>query len=195
MRIFSVIILAAGESTRMHEPKAFLKAVNGDYFLEIICKEYKKAGCNQIICVINEKVFNYFRPIIKKLKTSCEFVINREPDKGRYYSIKMGAKHLRGTHPCFIQNIDNPNIDDEIIESLFNVKNEHSYIVPEYNDKTGHPILVGKQIISDILKEKKNDIRLNDFLKNYNRISVKVQSSSIHQNINTPEDYSKYLTG
>ena len=51
---FSVIILAAGNSTRMGVPKFSLRFNSKHTFIEHIAQEYYDLGCKEIIIVINE---------------------------------------------------------------------------------------------------------------------------------------------
>jgi molybdenum cofactor cytidylyltransferase len=189
---FSVIILASGLSERMGEPKALLKWDNSKTFLEKIINEYIMAGCSRIVCMVNIKTEPFCRNL--KIPKNVKFVINPHPEWGRFYSIRTGSQEVLDSDYCFIQNVDNPFVQVEIIEKLYSQRSSEAWCSPVFMGKGGHPVLLPQFIIQKINKVDNLDLTLLDVLKPCRRISVETDSDTILRNINTPEEYKKYFT-
>ncbi len=184
-----VVILAGGNSSRLNFPKPFLPFDSKHSFLEKIIYEYVHFGCKEIIIVLNKKFFP--SPYFNKIKDTFDvrLIINDNPELGRFYSINLGINSLHQNNFCFIQNIDSPFIDFELLNKLYNSKLAGGYCVPYYNNKGGHPILIDNKIIQRIKSESRIDLNIKDILKEYNRVEVHVQSDKCLANINTLDDY------
>lgn len=186
---YSVIILAAGFSSRMGSPKLSLGLPGGITFLEYILQQYENFGCGKIIVVVNSEGRSYLSE--KKLAISSEIniVVNHHPEKGRFYSISKGLSALEDDYPVFIHNVDNPFADKELLNALYTNRSEADLIKPVYKNKGGHPVLISNNIVRDILTNKNYDIHLNNFLSIYSSRSINSTDKRILTNINTESDY------
>jgi len=189
----SVVILSGGDSGRMFFPKPFLLFSSRTTFIEKLIKEYFVFGCSKIVIVLNKKIFieDFFHKIKNKFKPLI--VINKHPEYGKFYSLKLGIKKLGNEPFCFIQNIDNPFTNFSLLEALYKSRSKDSFVSPIYNEKGGHPILAGSDIIRGIKIKKSLDVNLRDFLNKYHRITVPTKNDKITANINTLKDYRKYF--
>ena len=184
----SVLILAAGLSTRMKTTKALLKFDENRRFIDKIVEEYKNFGCRSIIVVLGEKIKN---EII--FSENLKFVLNNEPEKGRIHSLKCALKAVEDEQFCFIQNIDNPFVNQETLKLLYKTRLDADCIIPEYKKKGGHPILINRNIIDSIRTTADIDIPLNEYLKKYKLETIECNDASILININDKESYNKYF--
>jgi len=187
----SVIILAAGNSSRMGKPKFLLEMPNGETFLEAITKQYSDFGCANIIVVLNKNGNKLLADWSQNLPSNTQIAINYNHNSGRFSSIKTGLK-LIDTNHTFIHNIDNPNAKKDVLEQIYNKKLHADVIKLIMNSRGGHPVLISKQVCKDILLEKNDDINLKDFLENYSLSEVEVDDDSIFVNINTNEEFNKF---
>lgn len=189
---FSTIILSSGLSERMGQPKALLQWNESTIFLEKIIHEYSNAGCNRIVCIINR----FIEPFCKKLNVpnNVKFIVNEYPTWGRFYSIRLASKEVKDSHFTFIQNVDNPFVNVEIIEKLYTKRNQEAWCSPVYNEKSGHPVLLPRFIIEKISRIKSNDYTLQAILEPFKRINVEMDTDIILRNINTPEDYARFFS-
>lgn len=188
-----VIILAGGNSDRMNIPKLFLPFNSKITFIEKIVKGYIDFNCEEIIMVLKKNLLD--SPIIKKLAKSYDIklILNEHQELGKFYSLSLGISILRNQNYCFIQNVDNPFISVSLLKKMYSKRNIDSYVIPVFKEKAGHPVLIGKTIIERLKKEKNLNANLRDILHEYNRISFTVIDSKILANINSVEDYKKYL--
>ena len=187
----SVIILAAGNSSRLGKPKFLLKTSSGETFIETITRQYAEFGCANIIVVVNKSGNKLLTNL--KFPSNTKIAINHDHNSGRFSSIKTGVEQINTNH-TFIHNIDNPSAKAKILESLYNEKYQADVIKPVINNKGGHPILISKKVCEDIILEKTNDKNLKYFLKNYSTEEVEVNDDAILFNINTLEDYYLFCT-
>ncbi|RLD75316.1 MAG: hypothetical protein DRJ07_18275 [Bacteroidetes bacterium] len=188
----SVIILAAGKSTRMGTPKFLLKYNNKTTFLEKIIKEYEAFGCKEINVVLNEKGVNLLKNNIANSSNKLKIVINYHPEWERFYSLKLGIEQLDKKRKVFVHNVDNPFVNHKVLKSLIENISEFDYAVPTYKGRGGHPVLLSKKVIRNIIAEKENGMNLKDYLSNYNKVIVQVNDENILVNVNSKEDYDLY---
>src|ERR1035437_3004531 len=107
------LILAAGSSIRMGTPKAFLPFDENTTFLGKISSTYLKWGCNEIVVVINKALAKKVRFTGEQAKT-VTFVVNDHLEFERFYSVKLGLQKMTKSDFCFIQNVDNPFLTQNI---------------------------------------------------------------------------------
>ena len=186
---FSVIILAAGKSSRMGIPKWSLMFTQNNSFIENVVSEYYRFGCKEIIVVINESDYSSFIEKNLNLPENIQIVINSQPDWHRFYSLKLGVKSLSKIQFVFIHNIDNPFVNHEILDKLVENSNTADLIIPEFEGRGGHPIFISRKIIADINSETRNQIHFKEYLQQYSTKRIKVNDERILLNINTSEEY------
>ena len=190
MNNLAVIILAGGSSERMKFPKPFLPFDSDNTFIEKIVSEYYDFGCKKIIIVLNGELS---RTPWKKYLISISFkatvIFNNHSELGRFYSIKLGMNASGDSDFCFLQNIDNPFLDQELLRKIYSSKINNGFVVPAYQGKRGHPILLANDIIESVIKEKKMNVIIKEKLKEFKRKTISVENKKILANINTLEDY------
>jgi molybdenum cofactor cytidylyltransferase len=118
-------------------------------------------------------------------------VVNHQVERGRSWSIKLGIDCVPAGHGCFIQNIDNPSAEPALLKSLHSVIKSDGYVVPVYNGKGGHPVLLGRFVV-DHIRTLKDEFDFRDVLKQFTRIEIPWNGDGILWNINTPADYKKF---
>ena len=187
----SAVILAAGRSSRMGVPKFALKFNNQNTFLEEIIEKYNSFGCNEIVVVVNSEGVSVLDKNKIKLSDKIKVFINEHLEWERFYSIKLGLKKSNNYHPVFIHNVDNPFVNLNILSSLFDEITATNFVVPEFKNKGGHPILISEKIIKNIISEEKNDLNFRDFLKRFEKKNIEVDDERILVNVNSEKEYGK----
>ncbi len=190
----SVVILAAGNSSRMNYPKLFLPFDDGRNFLEKILEDYIDTGINQIILVISSIIEQSTRSILlaENLGNNIELVVNRFPEKGRFYSIQQGLKKVNSPL-CFIQNIDNPFISSSLLREMIRASRAAGFVVPVCLNKDGHPVLLSYDIVGHLLSLNGHDHHLRNELNSFTKIQLAWPDENILANINTREAYRDYF--
>ena len=102
---YSVIILAAGKSSRMGVPKWSLPFDKNTSFIEHIISEYYRFSCKEIILVINETDYSSFVQKNYTLPFNFKMIINKHPEWDRFYSLKLGVESLMNDQHVFVHNV------------------------------------------------------------------------------------------
>lgn len=189
----SAIILAAGLSKRMGRSKAFLKTPGGITFLEHIVDGFCSARIDDIVVVVNAGVMDSILKSYSQLLQCCSFVINSNPELGRFSSIKIGLRNLYHFNSVFLHNIDTPFVSPMLLSTLQNQLVEVDCCIPVFEGKGGHPVLLSGKVIQSILAESFSDCNFRDYLQQFTINRVSTHESQICLNINTEQRYSDYL--
>lgn len=188
MKNVSVLILAGGRSERMGSPKPFLLK-DGMTFIENIVNGYFHFEVKQAVLVLNNNFIRFLPSLIQNVK----IVPNNHPEMGRLYSLKKGLKQLSDSDFIFIQNVDNPFVERNVLNKMWACRSSHSFVMPVFSGKGGHPILLPKKIVRSILSENNAFCTLKEILQKFDRIEVETGSDKIFTNINTWNDYEKHV--
>ncbi|MBN2614577.1 MAG: NTP transferase domain-containing protein [Bacteroidales bacterium] len=187
----TALILAAGNSGRMGKPKVFLPYDEHRTFLDKMLSVFFSFGCGEVWVVLNENGME--RAAKENFYKNVHLVLNEHPEKERFYSLQTGLKAIPEHTPVFVHNGDNPFVDAEVLDALWNAHSEHAVTLPEFQNQGGHPILLSCEIVQELVRETNETQHLNDFLKKYDQNRMPVNSKGILVNINTAEDYQKYF--
>ena len=172
LQLKNAIILAAGASERLGQPKALVE-INGETLTQIIIKKLKKHNLN-ITIVTRSNLEQDIKSFGEKV------VINPTPENGRTGSIQCGLKEIKGQR-CIIVPIDRPGFSDMTLERL--IKSETT-TCPSKNGKGGHPVTLTKEDCDRILSSK-SSTPLRDLI---NPLKIEVDDEYLHLNIDFPED-------
>ena len=190
----SVIILAGGKSARMYYPKPYLN-FDGRTFAAKISDTYKLAGVDKIILVLNaEYSEGKWEHLFEKHLSKFTLVKNKNPELGRFHSLKLGLKEILDDEFCFIQNIDNPFISEEVIDSLWEKRNPVGYSSPVFQGQGGHPVLLSQYVTLQIDKMEDGDFSLKEILNAFPKNEVEMNDDLVLINMNTPEEYLELIT-
>ncbi len=187
MLSFSALIPAAGSSNRMGSDKTLLRNIRGATFASHLVTCFLNYGCKPVVIVVNDHYIS--SPLhLENVITA----LNLHPEKGRSWSILLGLKQVPVGHGCFVQNIDNPFVDELLLDKLAGSASPGGYAVPVCNGRGGHPLLLGHEAV-DLFRHKKN---LPDFRRELQclaRVEVPFADDRILWNVNTPADYKEFI--
>ncbi len=191
----SVIILSAGSSVRMGTHKALLKFETEKTFLQKITETYSLAGIEQIIVVVNAELHKLINKSESAFSEKVMLIINDKPELGRFYSLQTGIKHVKPGNNCFFQNIDNPFTTVTLLHELIIYKDEADVLLPAFQNRAGHPVLISPLVVQKILQSRNSDLRIDMFLITFKVKRVEASDSNILANINSPEDFARLTAG
>lgn len=190
--VISALILAAGESRRMGQPKMLLTWGQTTVLGHVIAT-FQQAGIRDIVVVVGgareqvEEIVN---------QHGAQSVYNAEHAKGEMLlSLQCGIEaQAPQTQATLIALGDQPQIQEGtvrlICERFQNTKSR--LIVPSFEMRRGHPWLVDRSLWTEIL-EMRPQQSPRDFLHGHAQEIdyVQVQTSSILADIDTLEDYQR----
>jgi molybdenum cofactor cytidylyltransferase len=195
------IILAAGESSRMGRDKALLTWPPSSQPLKtataantLLSATIDALGdyCDMVI-VVAGKNEAMLEPIV--YSQAAYLVVNRNPERGQFSSLQIGLREVlsRGRDSAMITLVDRPPAQSATLQTLlaaFEGRARRWAVVPEYQGKHGHPIVIGKEMMDLFLKAPATANAREIEHGNHERIEyVPVDDSRVVMNINTPEDY------
>ena len=189
--MISAILLAAGQSKRMHSKNKLLKKYKKNYLINHILKSLIKSRVNRIIVVLGHENRKIKKIALKSKKIT--FVVNSQYLKGISTSIKRGLKKISKKNIGFlIAHADMPLVSKTILNTLCSaLKNKNKEIfVPVYKKKIGNPLAFKYSMIKSFKKIKgdkgaKKLIRLNKSKVQM----IKVNSKSILIDFDQPKDF------
>ena len=190
-KMISGILLAAGESRRMGQPKLLLSWGNTT-ILEKVVDTYLKTKISELIVVIGAS-----QESLKEILISKPVIIVENPyfQEGMGTSIRKGVEAASDQSEGYLIGLgDQPLITPDIINSLITVfSNEHPGIaLCSYKKKKGHPVIFAhrfRQALCNLTGDTggRTIIRQHGTEVKY----VDIGSEAIFVDIDTPDDYQK----
>jgi len=189
--MIAALILAAGQSKRMGQPKMLLPW-GKTTVLETVIATFKAAGVDDILVVTGGN-----RERVETLvKDPARTIFNRHYDAGEMLSsVQAGLAGLNpDTEAVMIGLGDQPQVQERSVQAVLSEyrRSGASLVVPSFQMRRGHPWLVARMHWDEIRQMRAPD-SLRDFLKRHaDEIQyVALDSSTILQDLDTPEDYLK----
>jgi molybdenum cofactor cytidylyltransferase len=148
--VIAAVVLAAGESSRMGADKALLM-YHGRTFLENVISTLRKGGVGRIVVVLG-----HHAELVEQSAdlSTVEVVVNQDYRRGQTSSLQAGLRVLaeNETDGVVFCLVDHPAISAETITKLIqHFKSTGKVVViPQVNGKHGHPVLVGKEVFTQI---------------------------------------------
>lgn len=191
----AALVLAAGLSRRMGRPKMLLpwgeRTVLGQVLFTL-----QEAGVPHRLVVSGAE-----REAIEAIAcgAGAECLYNPQYAEGEMLSsIQVGLRALEGREAIEAALIclgDQPQIEVQVVQRLLEVWNEHraSLIIPSYGGRRGHPWLVARALWPDLLRLSP-PATARDFLQTQAAqiTYVLVETASILQDLDTPQEYERY---
>ena len=157
------VILAAGESTRMGTDKALLPwppvvpgiTPGSGTFLSAAIQAL--SPFSDLVIVVVGKNEDNLAPVI--YAEGAFLVRNPTPEREQISSLQVGLHEVlnRGRDAALVTLVDRPPVSAATLETLHEAfasatANGKWAVVPEYQGRHGHPILVGREMIEAFLR-------------------------------------------
>lgn len=147
-KLCPAVILAAGASQRLGQPKSLVEIGNST-LVGLAYKKLIKAGCSPVIIVTRSELSV---PIMQTTLGST-VIVNSTPEEGRTGSIQCGIMSLAGDKgrmpkQVIIAPVDRPGWAVEHIKTLALAKTSSTL---SSNGRRGHPLLLDQDAIQTVL--------------------------------------------
>ena len=181
VRTHPAIILAAGASQRLGQPKSLVR-IGDTTLVGMAYKKLDKAGCSPIVIVTrSELVFDIMQETVGSTVLS-----NPSPEKGRTGSLQCALLSLAGEKGrlpkgVIVAPVDRPGWTIAHVKSLLTLTTSAALA---FKGRKGHPVFMDSVAIESVLTAKA-DASLRELVRFTEHV---VEAPLIGLNIDTPED-------
>jgi len=183
----AILILAAGSSSRLGEPKQLLDWYGNTLLQHAIKTALQISSSVTVVLGANEKII---RPTISNFPISI--VLNKKWEEGMSSSISAGMESLEGKKykAVLIMLCDQPFVNVLLLENIISIfkKNKQPIVACEYNDKLGVPALFDFSFFKK-LKDLKGQSGAKDLIRSNLEWVEKVVFEKGQIDVDTQEDW------
>ena len=194
------IILAAGESRRMGQPKALLP-IDGTTFIGKIVKVLQNAAIARTMVVLGhnaKEMQNHVRHL------PVDIVINEGYKMGQLSSLTVAIREIQASSYAdkvdgvLVHLVDHPYLNADLIKVMIEkfYATKKRIVVPRYHGRRGHPVLFSRSLFGELLAAP-----LEQGAKSVvhghreETLEVDTEEEGITIDIDTPDSYKKYVPG
>ena len=189
------ILLAAGESIRMGQPKPLLPW-RGTTMVEYQMNSLLRGGCDQVI-VVTGKYDAEMAPLLKD-RAGITRAYNPDFAEGKATSVKAGIREVPDSaNSIVLLAVDQPR-PAWVIERVLKVHSDFGAEItsPGYDGHGGHPLVFDASLRDELtaVTEEGEGIRAVLKKSGLNHHRVEFDSAVVRLDINTPEAYQNALS-
>ena len=188
------IVLAAGESRRMGQPKQLLP-FGKRTILERVVDTLLTAGVGEVVVVLGH-LADRVRAVLGDRPVRA--VVNTEYRQGMLSSVKCGVHAIgAGYDAVLIALGDQPHIEGAVVSEVMRAyrDGDAGIVIPRYGDKKGHPIIINLQRYREAIANLPEDAGLNVLMQEHadDVRLIDVATEDIIRDIDVPDDYTREL--
>jgi molybdenum cofactor cytidylyltransferase len=193
--MIAAVVLSAGESSRMGQPKALLPI--GDMtFLQRIVAVLKSTRVGKIIVVIGHDA-ERMKGKIDHLPV--EILVNPQYKLGQLSSLHVAIRVLLSDANCdamLVHLVDHPYIDAELVDRMIEgfYRSGKSIVVPRYQGKRGHPVILSRKLFDELLSapiEQGAKAVVNAHREE--TLEIDADDEGVTIDIDTPDEYRQHV--
>jgi len=183
----AAVILAAGASQRMGRPKAAL-VYDGETFLARAIRLFSPL-CDPVIVVLP--------PAGMICPPGVLCTVNPVPERGMLSSLQCGFRAVPDrAEQVFFMPVDLPAISGATVAALAEHAGTAPLILPRYEGRRGHPVLVRRDLIPEFLALSPSAQARDIVERHEGEIRyVDVNDPGILADVDTPADYERITAG
>ena len=189
MGAIGAIILAAGESKRMGFPKMLLP-FHGTTMIENVIANVSASSVESTLIILGTEKDRLIEVIKKTTATYC---YNDNYKEGMLSSVKCGFQNLSlDIKDVLVFQGDQPYITSYVINRVIEAykSSGKGIVMPVYNGKRGHPLLIDRKYRNDIEKLDASDgLRSLAYMFSEDVLEVETECPGILRDFDTYEEY------
>jgi molybdenum cofactor cytidylyltransferase len=189
------VVLSAGESSRMGQPKALLP-IDGQTFIEKIVAALKQTKVGKIIVILGHNA----RELEAKIShLPVRILINSDYKQGQLSSLQLAVRYLQADSDCdgmLVHLVDHPYLAPALVEEMIRrfYETKKRIIVPKFHGKRGHPVIFSNALFDEILSAPMEEGA--KAVVNAHRaetLEIETEEEGIAVDIDTPELYQQHV--
>lgn len=179
------IVLAAGASTRMGQPKALLKTRSGPPLAAHQAQLLRDAGC-AAVCIVLGAQAESIAPSLAGHRT----VLNALWGQGRFTSIQAGLRSMPGFDGYLILPVDTVGVRPTTLSALLaHVRTtKPAACRPSFSGRAGRILWIRADLAAALLAEPAGDLNLERRVRSATDLFETPDPAILH-NVNTPADW------
>jgi len=187
-----VVILGAGKSRRMGQPKLLMRWGGTTVIGRLVEQWTPLARQVAVICAPDDSALN------DELERLCvqQQVKNPAPERGMFSSIQCAAQwpdwEESLTHWAIVLG-DQPHLKDDTLQTLLAFVTTHPDRIcqPQFDGHLRHPVLIPKAVFAELATSR--SATLKEFLSAYRIAACEIADAGLALDIDRPEDYTRAL--
>jgi len=191
--MINAIVLAAGESKRMGQPKPLLR-FRDRTFLEQIVTTLRRSRLDRVTVVLGAQAETIERAVDL---SDAEVVINRDYRNGQLSSLVAGLKQVSPeTEAIVLCLVDHPFITCDVVDRVVGAfrRTNAAIVVPTCNGRRGHPTLFSRSMFEPLIGAPAEEGARHVVYSNEDKVcEVTVSDGTILVGIDTPDDYRSHF--
>lgn len=187
MKGTAAIVLAAGKSERMGQPKALLPR-GGRTFIEILLETIADSPLGDVVVVLG-----HHRDVILDRVRLPRWVDNPDYERGMTTSFQAGIRALGDVPGTVLFLVDHPAPRLETIGRILESASRDRIVVPRFGPRRGHPVFFGADPLREVLDLGPGE-GANQVVRRHPArvIEVDVGDPSVVADLDTPEDLARW---
>jgi molybdenum cofactor cytidylyltransferase len=148
----------------------------------------------ELIFVVSGTNAENLRPLV--YGCGADLVVNPDAERGQFSSVQVGLHQVlyRGRDKAMVTLVDRPPLRAETLATLVEAFRSRPHgiwaVIPEFQGKHGHPILMGRELIEAILRAPVTSNAREVLHSHPQRISyLETNDPMVTTNLDTPEAY------
>lgn len=191
--MLSMVILAAGKSTRMRGRNKLLENVEGVPMIRRVTQTALASKVDEVVVVLGweeEKI----RAAIAGLK--CKITVNRNFEEGQSSSVRVGLAEVNpSSRAVLILPGDVAKVEAASINAVIEKYDQGGCViaVAGHKGRSGHPILFDKQLFPEIARINEETFGLKAIVKKHrDQVCIlETGSPNVLKDVDTAEDLEK----
>jgi CTP:molybdopterin cytidylyltransferase MocA len=178
------VILAAGASSRMRQPKALLE-YEGEAFLSRLSRIMGEV-CGRVIVVLGYDA----ERIRAGVPRGVEVALNPTPELGMLSSLQCGLRATGDAEAVLFLPVDYGAVQAATVARIAAESGTADIIVPVFDQRHGHPVCICRRIASELLALPVT-AQARDVIHRHraSTLYVAVDDAGIVTDVDTPEEY------
>ena len=190
-----VVVLAAGRSSRLGEPKGLFAVEGKPWLLHQLDAIARTGLAGRVVVVLGFDAERYLAAI-PDLAARASIVTNPDPDRGPFSSLQCGlAAVAASASPVFVLPVDVPAPSPDVWHALAAALAPATPAAkPIHDGRGGHPVLFTADFARGLLACPPAS-RLDHELSRAHVARVPVDDPRVGLNLNEPRDWGKLVPG